>query len=217
MTLQAVSILVALVGVWLVLAGLRHFWQRRWLTGGTQCLAGLALLLSAGMALLMALTLHTYQRLTHENTVAEIAFRQSGPRAFHAILTPTGDATTQSLELRGDEWQLDARVLKWRGYALLVGLDTLYRLDRLSGRYRDVEQERAAPRTVHALAPGTGVDLWTTARAYSGWFPWVDAVYGNAAYLPMADGARYEVRLGASGLIARPLNPAAEEAVRGWR
>ena len=31
-----------------------------------------------------------------------------------------------------------------------------------------------------------------------------DAIYGSAAYLPIAEGTRYEVTLGQAGLIARP-------------
>jgi hypothetical protein len=46
--------------------------------------------------------------------------------------------------------------------------------------------------------------------------PFVDAVFGNAVYLPMADGARYQVTLGQSGLIARPLNESARDATKGW-
>ena len=54
-------------------------------------------------------------------------------------------------------------------------------------------------------------------QRYSEWVPWVDAVYGNAAYVPMADGARFVVSIGASGLVARPGNSDAEKAVRHWR
>ena len=62
--------------------------------------------------------------------------------------------------LSGDEWQLDARVLKWKGWANLFGLDAQYRLERVSGRYRDIEQERTGERTVYALAENPGLDLW---------------------------------------------------------
>ena len=34
----------------------------------------------------------------------------------------------------------------------------------------------------------------------------LDTLYGGAAYMPMADGARYEVWITQSGLIARPTN-----------
>jgi hypothetical protein len=35
--------------------------------------------------------------------------------------------------------------------------------------------------------------------------------------MPMQDGARYEVNVSQSGLVARPLNLAAQDAVGAWR
>jgi hypothetical protein len=218
MTFQVALAILGVIGLILFGLGLRRLWQRRPVTGTLQGLTGLLFMAGAALVYSLMLNLYTYQRFTHELAVAEIAFRQTAPQTFNAILTPAGGESTRSLELQGDEWQLDARVLKWRGYATLLGLDPMYRLERLSGRYQDIEKERRAARTVHALGPApTGIDLWALARAWHAWFPMVDAVYGNAAYLPMTDGARYEVRLTATGLVARPLNPAAEEAVRAWR
>jgi hypothetical protein len=95
-------------------------------------------------------------------------------------------------------------VLKWSGWASLLGFDALYRLERISGRYRDTAQERTAPRTLHELGDARGLDVWALLQAHPGWLPFVDAVYGSATYLPMAAGARYEVTLGQAGLIARP-------------
>jgi hypothetical protein len=47
--------------------------------------------------------------------------------------------------------------------------------------------------------------------------PWVDALFGSATFVPMADGALYAVSVSQSGLIARPANQAARNAVAGWR
>jgi hypothetical protein len=41
-------------------------------------------------------------------------------------------------------------------------------------------------------------------------------MYGSATYLPMSDGALYEIKVSQSGLVARPMNQAAREAVSGW-
>ena len=46
---------------------------------------------------------------------------------------------------------------------------------------------------------------------------WIDAYYGTAAYLPMADGARYVVTVTQSSLIGRPANEAAQKAVGARR
>jgi hypothetical protein len=218
MTFQIAIAILGVIGLVLFVLGLRRLWARRPITGSMQGLVGLLFMAGAALAYSVLLNLYTYERFTHETEVAEIAFRQTAPQTFNAILTPAAGGSTRSLELKGDEWQLDARVLKWRGYATLLGFDPMYRLERLSGRYRDIEKERNGARTVHALGPPpSGLDLWAVARAWHAWFPMVDAVYGNAAYLPMTDGARYEVRLTVTGLVARPLNSAADEAVRTWR
>jgi hypothetical protein len=120
-------------------------------------------------------------------------------------------------QLRGDEWQIDARVLKWRAIGNLLGFDSLYRLERLSGRYGDITQEKSAPRTVFALAEDPGVDFWSLLRRHHQYVPLADALYGSAAYVPMAEGAEYAVSVSASGLVVRPGNDAARQAVGGWK
>jgi hypothetical protein len=172
----------------------------------------LALLALAGLGVAVALNLRTYARLTHEEPVAELAFESRGPQRFAAKLTTLPELETRRFELAGDDWQLDARVLKWRGWANLLGLDARYRLERISGRYRDIAQERSAPRSVYALGEEPAFDLWSLANEYPSWLPFVDAVYGSATYLPMAEGATYEVSLTQSGLVARPQNAAAKAA-----
>lgn len=215
--LPAALTLAALLLAGVLLIAALHSWRRRrWLQGGRRGMGGLLLLGLALLAGSVAANLHTYSRLTAERPVAILAFAAAGPDRFEVLLTlPGGDSAVYSLE--GDEWQLDARVLTWRGPARLFGLDNLYRLERLSGRWRDPDRERTGPRSVHPLAKTAGLDLWTLAREHGRWLPWVDAVYGSAAYLPLSDGARYAVVLGPSGLLARPLDPAAETAVRSWR
>ncbi|MDX1514455.1 MAG: hypothetical protein R3174_12015 [Gammaproteobacteria bacterium] len=165
----------------------------------------------------MALNLHTYQRLTNEQQVADITFRQFEPRAYGVTLNIEGAGDPRRFVLRGDEWQIDARVLKWHGFANLLGLDSHYRLERLSGRFADLATERIGPRTVYSLASPAGLDLWAIANRYKKWIPMVDAIYGSAAYLPMANGARFEISVTQSGLVARPANPAAATSLYHWR
>jgi len=142
---------------------------------------------------------------------------RKGDREYTAMFTYPGP-DLQVFDLRGDDWQLDARVLKWSGPANLLGFNTLYRLDRISGRYTKIEDEKTAPRTVHAMRPPDLIDTWQLARDHKEWvMPWIDAVYGSATYVPMADGAVYEVRVSPTGLLARPLNDVARKAVAGWK
>ncbi len=185
--------------------------RRRFPAPRASALAVPLLLLVLPLLLTLA-TVHGYRRLTHEEPVAEIGFRQLAPRRFQARLQPAR-GQGRLLELYGDEWQLDARVLRWSGPAQLLGLDTRYRLERLSGRYRDPVLERSARRSVHDLRPGGPGRLFEPALR---WLPWVDAVYGSAAYTPMTDGARYRVFMARSGLVVRAANAAARAALETW-
>jgi len=69
---------------------------------------------------------------------------------------------------------------------------------------------------VHALSESVPLDVWQFARKYPRLMPGVDAHYGTATYLPMAHGAVFEVTMTRTGLIARPVNEAAREAVGDW-
>src|SRR5688500_14073405 len=173
------------------------------------------LALAAGVALIAA-NLYTYARLTHEQEAARVSMRQLGER-WYVLSVQQKKGPPRHFELRGDEWQIDARVLKWRGMGTLLGFDTVYRLERLSGRYASVAAERAAPRTVHDLSPETSLDLWSLVKQHHAYLPFADALYGSAVYVPMSEGAEYAVSVSVSGLVVRPGNDAARKAVGGWK
>lgn len=217
MNSDAVALVVALFGVLLLALACQRLFRARFLSAGGSAFTGLLLLAIAALTFVVSLNFHTYARLTHEQPVAEIVFETRGPQRYRATLTQMPSGEMQVFILAGDEWQLDARVLKWQGWANLLGLDAQYRLERVSGRYRDIEQERHDDRTVYELSKNPGIDLWKLSTQYPRWLPFVDAVYGSATYQPMAQGARYEVRITQSGLIARPLNAAAQTVAKGWK
>ncbi len=178
-------------------------------------LSSLVFFLAAACAALLGFDLLSYDRLTREQPALETQFTRTGDQQFDALLTyPSG--ATQRYVLRGDDWQVDARVLKWHGASNVLGFDTAYRLERIGGRYADLDRERDSARTVYALTSTERVDVWTLLKRYHRYLPWVDTLYGSAAYMPMADGARYEIKVSQSGLVARPLNVAAREAVGTW-
>jgi hypothetical protein len=199
------------------LAALRRLRRVKLVSGTLFFLSGALVLMLAVVAALVVANLFTYTRLTHEQDVARVSVRQLGERHFVVSVQPAG-AAPRHFELRGDEWQIDARVLKWRPMATLLGFDTGYRLERLSGRYANVADERSQPRTVHDLAKDDStLDVWVLVRRHHQYLPLVDALYGSAVYVPMLEGAEYAVTVSASGLVVRPANEAAKKAVGGWR
>ena len=215
MPLRTIIFIIAALGVFVFFAGLRRLWGRRVITGCLEGFSGLLLLTISALIMAISINFSTYDRLTHEAPVAEVKFRAVAQQQFWIYIT-LPHTRAMIFDLRGDEWQLDARILKWHGITFLLGFDTVYRLDRLSGRYRDVAQERTAPRTVYSLGEDHGLDIWAIVQKYERWLPWIDAVYGSGTYAPMVDGAQYRVTISATGLITRPRNDIAREAVRKW-
>ena len=216
------TLLVAIAGtggvlaLLLAIAGFRR--MRDWeIRRGSVYLLGAAIVAALGVGgAMLAASLHTYSRFTHEQEAARVVLRALGPQRYELLLVRVG-GPSQRYELQGDEWQIDARVMKWGAMGNLVGLDTVYRFERLAGRYANHDQERKGPRTVHALSQDGALDFWQLLKKYHDYMPLADAMYGSAAYVPMADGAQYVVSVSTTGLLIRPLNDAAKKAVGGWK
>ncbi len=132
----AVVLLVGLAGLLLLVSGLKRLVHGKLVGGGGRVLLALVFLFAFASVAAVALDLRTYLRLTYEQPVATLSFTALGPQDFRATLSDAAGHIS-STELRGDDWQLDARVLKWKGPATVLGLDPLYRLGRLEGRYRN--------------------------------------------------------------------------------
>ena len=216
MNLRIITFIIAALGVLIFFVGLGRLWHRRIIAGCLDALAGLLLVAISAPIVAISMNLYTYDRLTYEAPVAEIRFQEKAPQHFWTYMT-LPHTRAMIFDLRGDEWQLDARILKWHGITFLLGFDTAYRLDRLNGRYRNIAQEKTAARTVYSLGEDQGLDVWAIIQKYKRWLPWIDAVYGSATYMPMVDGAQYRVTISTTGLITRPGNDAAKAAVRKWR
>ena len=220
--LTLVSLLIAIVGLAFTVTGIKRLIQRRFISAAGHEISGLLFLLLASSAFLLASNLYTYQRLVYEQAVAEITFQKIAEQQFRADIDALDSDFQQTVNLNGDEWQLDAQVLKWQGMATLLGLDANYRLHRISGRYLDITDEQQQPRTVYSLIKkpeyieDDKFDLWQFAHDNQSWLQWIDAVYGSAVFLPMSDGARYSIAISRTGLIARPANDEARKAVSQW-
>ncbi|HEX3848556.1 MAG TPA: hypothetical protein VHV81_14330 [Steroidobacteraceae bacterium] len=216
MTFTLCIVAVALIGLLFLTSAGRRFSHRRIAGGIVSGAFGVVLLSLCAITVLLAANFVAYQRLSHEQPAGEIQLtRGAQPKLFNAVLTyPNGDHAT--FELRGDEWQVDARVLKWTAFSNLLGFDAVYRLERISGRYSRAEDETTQPRTVYDLNAPRQIDPWELVHDHHGWIPWVDALYGSATYLPMADGALYAIAVSETGLVSRPLNQAARDAVGSW-
>ena len=213
--LIAASAIFTLIGLLFLGATLRAVRRGRLLRASSSFVSGAMSVCLGAIAAMILISYLGYERLTDEQLVGVIEFRRNAPEEYTARLMIDGQLD-RLLLLRGDEWQLDARVITWQPPATILGLEPVYQLERLSGRYASIERERSEQRTVHALADDRPLDLWSLARRFPRLSPGVDAYYGTATYVPMADGARFRITLSRDALIARPINDPAREAVGDW-
>ena len=213
--LLTASTIFTLIALFFVFSMGRHIRRRRPVRATGSLAGGIASASLGGASVLLAFSYYGYGRLVDEQSVGKIEFTQSEPGEYVARLMIQGE-TDRFLTLRGDEWQMDAKIVTWKPPVTILGLDPIFQLDRLSGRYSEIDQELSHARTVHSLSPAIPVDIWRAARRFPLLTPGVDAFYGTATYLPMADGARFEVSLTRDALIARPANIRARDAVGGW-
>lgn len=204
------TVLLVLAGILLLATLVQLVVLRRHLHAGRRFAASwraLLCLVCFALTLLLAGTgyaLRGYRLLGEEAPVVDIDAHILSPQRWALTLT-WPDGSTRQLQLYGDDWRVEAIVLKWKLPALLAGVPPLYRLDRLSGRYDDPAQEAEAPRTVISFSEAGAFDLLNLHKQYPQWLPEVDTVYGSGAFLPLVDQGHYSVSLMRTGaLVARP-------------
>ena len=191
------------VGAILVIAGLTALFSLRPLRFTTRTLLGLLLIALGLLEGTITLGVQGYRALTREDLAARIAVRPSGPQRFTATMV-FPDGRQGNYVIAGDEIYVDARILKWNALANALGLHTAYELDRVGGRYREIDKERANSRTLYALGQTKAVDLFALRKRFPFLSALFDAEYGSAAFYPVSAPADLELRVSTTGLLIRP-------------
>ncbi|AOY87604.1 multidrug transporter [Marinobacter salinus] len=207
------TIVLATLGAILVVAGLLFFLRPRWLLDWLKGMAILGAILFGLYTLVIAVNIAEYQSVEGMQTVAAISTERQGDQFWRVTMHPA-NAKPVTNSLRGDQWQVDARIIRFSGPLSWLGVAPGYRLERLSGRFTTLEQERAETRLAIDLNGKSWLDLWELDRKFD--LPFIEAVHRNVTFMPMRDGAMFDVRLSASGLVAVPVNEEAREAVQLW-
>ena len=217
MQYQWITAPFAIVGLIFLAIALFMLLRRDWFLGWIKGTVGFIFLILAIFIGLTALNVNAYRPVDKEVTVATISFDKLDNQVYKANVVMSASGSEMPFEISGDLWQVDARVIKWKGLLASLGGRPGYKLDRIQGRYFTLEDERTKPRSVYALSnPDVGFDLWSAIDRLSRHIHWFDAEYGSATFLPMADGALFSIQLTSNGLIARPENDRAIIAIREW-
>lgn len=201
-----IATITALAAMGFLLAGARALRRRRIVGGSGSVLLGALLLALAALAATVSVGTRGYRAFTREETAAVVTVAPTAPRRFAARFR-FPDGREQVYRLAGDELYVDARVLKWKPLANLLGLHTDYELDRVAGRYADLASERTGERTVHELGREKPVDLFYLRRRFPVLQPLVDAEYGSATFITVTRPTTFLIQVSTSGLLIRPAEP----------
>jgi len=201
--LALAGLVFALLGALFLIAGLVALKRRRPFRFVTRTILGLVLLLLGVIGGAIGVGMQGYRALTREDLAARIVVQPIGPQMFSATVHIPGRTEAIYYELAGDALYVDAHILKWRPWANVLGLHTAYELDRIAGRYDDVEQERSARRTVHTLAPERWVNLFALRTRYVALAPLLDAEYGSGTFVRVTEPGEFHVFVSTTGLLIR--------------
>ncbi len=208
----------AVVVTCFALVALLLAWSR-WLAGRRLAAAGhvaMAIAAAAGALLMWSLMtgLESYEPALRDQPIAGLFVERTGSQSFRAMLTRLPAGRVQVFELTGDRWRLEARTLNWQGLAAQVGLDRMYRLERLSTR---ANRPLSGPETAgssFSLGTDSPNDLWARGRTSPAWMRYVRGGHADGPWRPLADGAHFTIWLDGEALRVDPANEAAVAAMK---
>lgn len=205
-----VFVLITLAALYLASRSLfTKAWFMQWLRGTIGILA----IIGATLSVLLIVNLIQYGTVNEGQVIATLAFTEVNDQEYDVELTDSAN-NRKLYRVSGDQWQLDVRLIKFSSW--FDGDLPAFKLDRLSGRYLSLEQQNNSQSKAYDLADVFWVDTW-------GWLAkqrWLEALqvkYGSATYMPMTDGAIYQIRLFHDGLDAKAVNKQAKEALSAWQ
>lgn len=152
-------------------------------------------------------TLRTYHVLTRRDVVAmvECIPSPSVPDEFRLVYRTMNrgkPGPAQVFQLYGNEWSVGGELLIWKGWALLAGQKTWYKVSRIEGRAQSPGRDGTWPYLVYDV--GGGRDwLWKMLYRFQDWIPGVETVYGSSVYMPAEAKKIFVVYATPSGFLAK--------------
>lgn len=206
--------IAGVIGFILLFAGFGKLANLKPFAGVGRLAFGTAFLGIAGVIAFAGLNIQTYSRLIYERPVANVKFSAVPGQANTYLADVTLQDGTKLLEANGsmptfvgNQWQIDAQVIKFKPMANILGYDSIYRLEgmesKLTTQFDSEAVRRGDLHRINIVSQEPGIDVSKLAKQYGSRFG-IDAEYGSATYQPMGDGFEYDVSITQDALIARP-------------
>ena len=206
---------VALVGALMLFGGIGRVFKAKFTSGIFRVVFGGVALAGAAIFGLIGLNLQTYAQLTKERLAGQVVLtKAAGADAFtynaSVDLADNGKlrGAPVDFEVKGEHLRIEGPVLKWKGWANVLGLDSVFRVDHVEGVYVDTDcQNRFYAGRQDLNEKGGPQDQFTSIRNLGESWKLVnaaDVLYVDGPRVPMADGAVYNIKATQAGFELEP-------------
>lgn len=202
-----IALVFAALSAGFLIGGMAAIRKRRFAGWALSVVMMLLFLALSALFATISISTQGYRALTREEVAATVVVDRLGDTRFRAHFR-FADGREENFTLAGDEFYVDAHILKWKPLVNVLGLHTSYELDRVAGRYLRVEDEQSMRRTVYPLGDAKPLNMYELRSRIPLFKPLVDAEYGSATFIAVEDQAQFEVRVSTTGLLIRKVDDA---------
>jgi len=153
----------------------------------------------------ISIAIQGYQALTREEVAAIVSVEPTGKQQFHARFSMP-DGSEKFFSLAGDQLYVDAHILKWKPLANIFGLHTAYELDRVAGRYANLNDETTKVRTVYSLSKEKPLNMFDLRQRFGMLHPLLDVEYGSATFIHANIPEKFRLMVSTTGLLIRKID-----------
>jgi len=161
--------------------------------------------LSAAFLFLLAF-IQSYTAFTHRKHIATVYCTSKSDVEDEMVLnlvtieSPTS-GHLRRYRLRGQQWAIEGHILKWDDWLAFLGLQTMYKLTRVRGRYLRAVDESSMPLSAYSLVANEEDSRWRFLYEYGPQLPFVDAVYGNTVFTFPSATKTFQISVTTSGFM----------------
>jgi hypothetical protein len=150
------------------------------------------------------LIVRAWSAFSDETLVAQATTARLSPTEFELTYMPAGAGPEahRRFRLRGDQWAVSGGIVKWHPWLTALGLKSYHKPLRVSGQFADIRRQRAQPPTVELLEPAMD-RFWETLYWADAYLPFIEAVYGSAAYVYVEPGIIQALYVTPSGYLIK--------------
>ena len=167
---------------------------------------GLCTLAIGIAALSLVVMLQGWRAFTHKTHVAELQCIEMGPHKLRVYLVPFDSdgarAATEIYDVDGDEWQVGGDMLRFRPFMTALGVQPVFRLSRVEGRWNSAADANAHKGTAFDRSPPSLSWLGLYRGADKAPMRWiVDGAHGQAVSQLPDRRAVYDIYVTPNGYI----------------